>query len=106
VSLCLGGSLLFASSVLTSRLLLFFLFLLLLAALIFSVCTGWNPEAGFAVLHAAVLAGEVNALAHLLVATLGKVAGACAEGWLDGSVGGDPVCKSVLAVLDDAVKSW
>lgn len=44
-----------------------------------------------------------NALAHVVLATLGKVASARAEGWLNGSVGGNPVGKSVFAVLDDTV---
>lgn len=44
-----------------------------------------------------------NAFTHVSLATLGKVASASAEGWLNGSVGGNPVGKGVFAVLDDAV---
>lgn len=42
-----------------------------------------------------------DTLTHLLLATLGEIAGAGAEGWLDGCVGGHPVCESVFAVLND-----
>ena len=45
-----------------------------------------------------------DALTHLLLTTLGEVAGASAEGWLDGRVGGHPVCEGVFAVLDDTVE--
>ena len=38
-----------------------------------------------------------------VLATLGKIASASAEGWLDGSVGGNPVGKGVLAVLNNTV---
>ena len=34
---------------------------------------------------------------------LGEVAGAGAEGWLDGCIGSHPVCEGVFAVLDDAI---
>lgn len=63
---------------------------------------GGNPAV---VLHAAVLAREVvaDAFAHVVLATLRKVASASAKRWLDGSVGGNPVGEGVFAVLDDAV---
>ena len=38
-----------------------------------------------------------------VLATLGKIASASAEGWLDGSVGGNPVSKGVFAVLNNTV---
>ena len=38
-----------------------------------------------------------------VLATLGKIASASAEGRLDGSVGGNPVSKGVLTVLNDTV---
>ena len=38
-----------------------------------------------------------------VLATLGKIASASAEGWLDGSVGGNPVGKGVFAVLNNSV---
>ena len=44
-----------------------------------------------------------NAFAHLLMTALGEVAGAGAEGWLDGCVGSHPVGEGVFAVLDDTV---
>lgn len=34
---------------------------------------------------------------------LGEVAGAGAEGWLDGCVGSNPVREGIFAVLDDTV---
>ena len=40
---------------------------------------------------------------NLVLSALRKVASTSAEGWLNGSVGGDPVGKSVFAVLDDTV---
>ena len=43
-----------------------------------------------------------NAFAHLLVAALGEVAGAGAEGGFDGCVGSHPVGEGIFAVLDDA----
>lgn len=43
-----------------------------------------------------------NAFTNVVLATLGKVASTGAEGWLNGSVGGNPVGKSIFAVLDDA----
>lgn len=43
-----------------------------------------------------------DAFPHVILAALGKVASTSAEGWLDGSVGGDPIGKGVFAVLDDA----
>ena len=45
-----------------------------------------------------------DALTHLLMTTLGKVASAGAERWLDGCVGSNPICKGVFAVLDDTVE--
>ena len=44
-----------------------------------------------------------DTLTHIVLTTLGKVASASAEVWLDGSVGGNPVGEGVLAVLDDTV---
>ena len=44
-----------------------------------------------------------DAFAHLLVAALGQVAGAGAEGGFDGCVGSYPVGEGIFAVLDDAV---
>lgn len=63
-----------------------------------------DPKPALTVLHAAVLAAEVDALALLavLVAALGEVAGAGGELRLDGRVGGDPVCEGIFAVLNDS----
>ncbi len=44
-----------------------------------------------------------DAFAHVVLTTLGEVASASAEGWLDGSIGGNPVSKGVFAVLDDTM---
>lgn len=44
-----------------------------------------------------------NTLTHVVLTTLGKIASTRAEGWLNGSVGRNPVGKSVFAVLDDTV---
>lgn len=44
-----------------------------------------------------------DAFPHVILATLGEVASAGTEGWLDGSVGGNPVGKGVFAVLNDTV---
>ena len=38
-----------------------------------------------------------------VLATLGKIASASAEGRLDGRVGGNPVREGVLAILNDTV---
>lgn len=89
--------------------LLFLLFLLLviLVVLVLAVGAGGDPQStAVAVLHATVLAAEVNTLALLaaLVAALGKVTGAGGELRLDGGVGRDPVGEGVFAVLDDAEK--
>lgn len=61
------------------------------------------PEAALAVLHRAVLAGEVDALALFAVTltALREVTGAGGEFGFDGCVGGNPVGESVFAVLDD-----
>lgn len=40
---------------------------------------------------------------HVFLTTLGKVASAGAERWLDSSIGGNPIGKGVFTVLDDAV---
>lgn len=99
--------LLIASSRFTAlrrRLLLFFLLIVVIRVLILSVRTGGDPEATLTVvLHAAVLAAEIDTLAlvAVLVAALGKVAGARGKLGLDGCVGGDPVGEGVFAVLDD-----
>ncbi len=85
------------------RLFLFFLLFFFLVAWVLAVSASWNPEPALTVFHARVLAGEVNALAQLLVATLREVAGACAEGRLDGGISGDPVCEGIFTVLNDAV---
>ena len=44
-----------------------------------------------------------NAFTHVVLATLGKVASASAQGGLDSGVGSHPVGKRVFAVLDDTV---
>lgn len=70
------------------------------------VLAGRNPEVAVTrLLHGGVLAGKVDGLTLVAVATtLRKSAGAGGEGRGDGSVLLDPVGKRVLAVLDDAVK--
>lgn len=44
-----------------------------------------------------------DAFTHVVLTTLGEVASASAEGWLDGSVRSNPVGKGVFAVLDNTV---
>ena len=39
----------------------------------------------------------------MVLATLGEVASASAEGWLDGSVGSNPVSEGIFAVLDNTI---
>ncbi len=62
-----------------------------------------NPEAALAVLHALVLAREIDTFTcvAILAAALGEVASAGAELGGDGCVLLNPVCEGVLAVLDD-----
>jgi hypothetical protein len=64
----------------------------------------WDPETGLPVIEGLVLAGEIDALALMTVAAaLGESAGALGELGGDGGVLGDPVGKSILAVLDDTI---
>ena len=68
------------------------------------VLSSWNPETGLPVVHGLVLAREVNSLTLVTVAAaLGESAGALGELRGDGGVLGNPVGKSILAVLDDTV---
>lgn len=82
-------------------LLLFFVVVHVLA-----VRTRGDPEPALAVPKIRVLAGEINAfrvaLASGLLSALGEIRGAGAEFGADGCVGGNPIGKSVFAVLDDA----
>jgi hypothetical protein len=78
--------------------------LILVVVAVTLVLCGWDPKTRLPVVHGLVLAREVNSLALMTVAaTLGEGAGALGELRGDGGVLGDPVGKSVFAVLDDTV---
>ncbi len=83
-----------------------FLLFLLIVVLEFSMRVGRHPQSALAILHAGILAAQIDALALVavfLVAALGEGAGAGGELGGDGGVGGDPVCEGVFAFLNDAV---
>ena len=64
----------------------------------------WHPQPTLAVLHARVLAAQIDALARVagfLVTALREGAGAGGELGGDGGVGRDPVCEGVFTFLDD-----
>ena len=68
---------------------------------------GRHPKTALAVLEAAVLTGQINALAlsAVLCAALRKVAGASTELGGDGGVLLDPIGESIFAILDDTTSS-
>lgn len=66
------------------------------------------PDARFAVVERSILVGKIDTLGIALdigAAALRERAGAGRELGRDGSIGGDPVGESILAVLNDGLGS-
>lgn len=84
-----------------------FFFLILILIVLALVSAGWDPETGFAVVEGSILAGKIDTLGvalDVVTAALRECAGTGRELGIDGSVGGNPVGESVLAVLDDGLR--